>query len=167
MMIPKTNTVRYRGRRKKAEQLVERLPEDAWTLVTPAAESCYGRHPWEWACLELCADRQKGMGRWLLFRRAPEDPEDLTFYQACAPQRTSVAELISVCQRRWKIEDCFAEAKGEVGLDQYEVRRWEAWHRYVTLCLLAHAFLVIRCLLDSREEEAATKASKKGIPSRI
>lgn len=47
------------------------------------------------------------------------------------------------------------------------MRRWEAWQRYVTLCLLAHAFLVIRCLLDSREEEAATQASKKGIPSRI
>ena len=41
------------------------------------------------------------------------------------------------------MEECFAEAKGEVGLDHYEVRRWDAWHRHVTLCLLAHAFLAV------------------------
>jgi SRSO17 transposase len=51
---------------------------------------------------------------------------------------------------------CFAEAKGEVGLDQYEVRKWNAWHRYVTLCLLAHAFLVITGLA-AREEETDGK----------
>jgi hypothetical protein len=38
--------------------------------------------------------------------------------------------LIGVCRRRWKVEDCFGEAKGEeIGLDQYEVRRWDAWYR--------------------------------------
>jgi SRSO17 transposase len=72
---------------------------------------------------------------------------------------TSVSELIGVCQkRRWRVEECFAEAKkGEVGLDQYEVRKWDAWHRYVTLCLLAHAFLVITRLLAAHEEETDAK----------
>lgn len=55
------------------------------------------------------------------------------------------------------MEDCFAEAKGEVGLEHYEVRGWDAWHRYeVTLGLLAHAFLVVTCLA-ARDEEAASK----------
>jgi SRSO17 transposase len=37
----------------------------------------------------------------------------------------------------------FAQAKGEVGMDHYAVRTWEAWHRFITLCLLAHCLLVI------------------------
>jgi hypothetical protein len=166
VMVPKTNAVRYRGRRKKIERLVERLPEGAWALVAPAGESPGGRRPWEWTCLELRGDPQKGMGRWLLARRSSEDPEDVAFYQAYGPEGTSPAEFVEVCQKRWKVEDCFAEVKAEVGLEHYEVRRWDAWHRYVTLCLLAHAFLVVTCL-TAREEEATTKAGKKGISSRI
>jgi SRSO17 transposase len=138
VMVPKTNAVRYQGRRKKKiEQLVKRLPEDAWALVTPTGESSHGRRPWEWACLELCADPEKEMQRWLLVRRgSSEDPEDLTFYQTYGPpQAASTAELIGVCQKRWKIEDCFGEAtKAEVGLEQYEVRRWEAWGTATSRC---------------------------------
>jgi SRSO17 transposase len=53
---------------------------------------------------------------------------------------------------RWQIEECFAQAKGEVGLDQYEVRTWDAWHRFVTLCLLAHACLVVMRRAANRHE---------------
>ncbi len=42
---------------------------------------------------------------------------------------------------RWAIEACFEDAKGAVGLDQYEVRKWSAWYRHITLALLAHAYL--------------------------
>ena len=48
-----------------------------------------------------------------------------------------------VADVRWQIEEGFAQLKGELGLDQYEVRRWEGWHRCMTLCLLAHAYLVM------------------------
>ena len=40
---------------------------------------------------------------------------------------------------RWAIEECFEEAKGPVGLDQYEVRQWAGWYRHITLAMLAHA----------------------------
>jgi SRSO17 transposase len=43
----------------------------------------------------------------------------------------------------WQIEERFEQAKGEVGLDHYEVRRYDTWHRHVTLTLLAHAFLAV------------------------
>jgi SRSO17 transposase len=52
-----------------------------------------------------------------------------------------VGELVRVAGRRWTIEAGVEQAKGEVGLDQYEVRRYDAWHRHVTLALLAHAYL--------------------------
>ncbi len=120
---------------------VERLPEDAFSEVSPDRDDGGSRRPWEWACLELAPDPQKGMQRWLLVRRSTDDPEDRGFYQAYGPEGTPIEELVGVCQDRWAIEQCFAEAKGEVGMDHYEVRSWEAWHRHVTLCLLAHAFL--------------------------
>ena len=43
----------------------------------------------------------------------------------------------------WWIEEGYEQAKGEVGLDQYEVRGFGAWYRYVTLALLAYAALVV------------------------
>jgi SRSO17 transposase len=142
VMVPKTNAVPLGGRKKKIEQHVQRLPEDAFSEVRPARDSG-GRRPWEWACLDLAADPERGMRRWLLVRRSTDDLEDRGFYQAYGPEGTQVEELVGVCQDRWAVEECFAEVKGEVGMDHYEVRRWDAWHRHVTLCLLAHAFLAV------------------------
>jgi SRSO17 transposase len=155
VMVPKTNAVPLGGRKKKIERYVERLPEDAFSEVRPAAQDASGRRPWEWACVELASDPKRGMRRWLLVRRSTDDPEDVGFYQAYGPPETTVERLVGVCQERWAVEECFAEAKGEVGLDHYEVRKWEAWHRHVTLCLLAHAFLAVTRRLA--EEEGSLK----------
>jgi hypothetical protein len=94
------------------------------------------------ACVEPVPDPERGMRRWLPVRRSTDDPEDLGFYQAYGPEESTVEELVGVvgvCQERWEVEVCFAQAKGEVGLevglDHYEVRRWEAWQRHITLCL--------------------------------
>ncbi len=167
VMVPKTNAVPLGGRKKKIEQHVERLPEDAFSEVRSARDGGGGgRRPWEWACLDLAADPEKGMRRWLLVRRSTDDPEERGFYQAYGPEETTLEELVGVCQDRWAIEECFAEAKGEVGMDHYEVRRWDAWHRHVTLCLLAHAFLVV-VRLAVREEEDAGRGPKRGISTPI
>jgi SRSO17 transposase len=132
------------------------LGEEAFSEIRPARDGSGGRRPWEWACVELAPDREKRMRRWLLVRRSTEDPQDLGFYQAYGPEGTTAEELVRVCQERWAVEECFAEAKGEVGLDHYEVRKWDSWHRHVTLCLLAHAFLtVVRSCAE--QEEGAVK----------
>jgi hypothetical protein len=127
-MIPKTNAVWYQGSRELAEQLGARLCADA------------SSDPW--MCLELSEACAAGTGRWLLVRCDAEDPDEHRYFLAYGPDETAVEELIRVCRSRWQIEECLAEAKGEVGLDQYEVRTWAAWHRHATLCLLAHAYLV-------------------------
>lgn len=59
--------------------------------------------------------------------------------------------------QRWAIEDGFGQAKGEVGLDEYEVCGWQAWHRQMTLCLLAQAALAILCLLACQAEHAGRR----------
>jgi len=54
----------------------------------------------------------------------------------------------------WRIEERFQCAKGEVGLDHYEVRRWPGWYRHITLALLAHAFLVVAAVTDQARDPA-------------
>ena len=115
-------------------------------LGTPSADQQV------WACLPLSEACAAGMRRWLLIRRSGDAGEDLAYFLAYGAEDTSAAELLRVCGVRWQIEECFAQAKGEVGLDQYEVRRWDAWHRFVTLCLLAHAGLVVMRLAANQHE---------------
>ena len=96
----------------------------------------------------------------MLARRDAGDPNERTYFLAYGPEATREDEPIRVCTARWQIEEGFAQAKGEVGLDHYEVRRWEAWHRHATLCLLAHAYLVA-VRRAARQEEGG----KRGAPT--
>jgi SRSO17 transposase len=65
---------------------------------------------------------------------------------------------VRIAGRRWSVEEGFAQAKGEVGLDHYEVRRWTAWYRHVTLCLLVQAYLtVVRVQAQERQSRATQK----------
>ncbi len=76
-----------------------------------------------------------------MLRRSIAQPDELAFYLTHAADGTALADLVQVAGTRWTIEACFEAAKGEVGLDQYEVRSWAGWHRHVTLAMLAHAYL--------------------------
>ncbi len=143
VMIPKTNAIEYRGRRVRVEQLAARLSES---------------EPCPWLCLALSEECTEGMGRWLLIRRNADEPDKNAYWLAYGPAETNEEELVRVCDTRWQIEECFAQAKGEVGMDQYEVRTWTAWHRFVTLCLVAHAYLsVVRHA--ARQEETEEKGA--------
>lgn len=155
LMVPKTHAVWYRGRRQTAAKLGRRLTEDAWTQ-SPSGAGPYNVQRQEWACLPLSEACRAGMRRWLLVRRSVDEADELAYYVACGPEATPTAELMRLCGERWQIEECFAQAKGEVGLDQYEVRTWAAWYRFVTLCLLAHAYLVVM-RHAARLEEAVQK----------
>jgi hypothetical protein len=79
----------------------------------------------------------------LLVRRSPAKPGELAYYLTHAPEGTTLAGLVRVAGTRWTIEGCFEAAKGEVGLDEYEVRSWTGWHRHTTLAMLAHAYLAV------------------------
>ena len=85
--------------------------------------------------------REPGKGHWLLARRSVAKPGELAYYVCFGPAGTSLEELVRVAGTCWATEECFEEAKGEVGLDQYEVRRWDGWYRHITLAMLAHAYL--------------------------
>jgi SRSO17 transposase len=154
VMVPKTNAIHYCGGRERVEQLGARLAEDAWMSIA-AGVGAQGERIHDWACLPLSERSASGMRHWLLVRRDPDDPDANRYWLAYGPAETTITELVRVCDVRWQIEECFAQAKGEVGMDHYEVRTWEAWHRFITLCLLAHALLVVlrtRALADQAHE---------------
>ncbi len=65
----------------------------------------------------------------------------MTFHLTQPPEAATLAALVRVAGSRWSIESLFEQAKGEVGLDQYEVRSWVGWHRHATFSMLALAYL--------------------------
>lgn len=99
-----------------------------------------------------------GGRRRLLVWRWVVDPDELAFSVAIRPQGPFVAELVRVCGLRWQVEEGFAQTKGEVGLDQDEVRTGLAWHRFVTLGRLLHSHLDVTRLAASRAEAMADQS---------
>jgi SRSO17 transposase len=98
---------------------------------------------------------------WVLLRRplpmpGQRTPPEVKYYLSNAPADTPLAELIRICGMRWPIECCFEEGKGELGMDQYELRFWRGWHHHMTLVILAHHFLVrLRQRLMARASASA------------
>jgi SRSO17 transposase len=120
------------------------IPPEGWPRLS-AGEGAKGPRLYDWACLPDRGGAPAGWDKGLLVRRKLDEPDELAFYLTLAPSGTDLATLVRVAGTRWTIEGCFEAAKGEVGLDEYEVRSWTGWHRHVTLAMLAHAYLgVIR-----------------------
>jgi SRSO17 transposase len=162
LAVPGTQGVYHEGRQRRARTVAKRLAEEAWFRAS-AGRGSKGERLYEWACVPLPDPEESEMGRWLLLRRNIDDPSEYAYYLAYGPKQTPVQELIRVVGRRWQIEDCFEAAKGEVGLDEYEVRKWDGWHRHTTLSLLAHAYLAVVRSVAEHEEGVG----KRGISNRI
>ena len=79
----------------------------------------------------------------MLVRRSRSDPTDLAYSVVYAPAGTARRTRVRVGGERWRSEQSFELAKGEVGLDHYEVRRWDGWYRHMTLAMFALADLAV------------------------
>ncbi len=162
MAVTGTHGVHREGRQRQARAVARGLPEGAWIRASAGAGS-KGERLYDWACLALSdAGAEDEAGRWLLVRRNTDEPSKLAYYLAYGPRATNVGELVRVAGSRWVIEGCFEQAKGEVGLDEYEVRKWDGWHRHVTLSLLAHAYLAALRSAAEREEDDAKRGTSSG-----
>jgi len=118
------------------------LPTDRWQRLS-AGDGAKGPRWYDWYRLPLVPPLQVGFERWCLVRRSLSDPDELHAYVTFAPAGTPLADLVRVAGSRWTIEVAFQAAKGEVGLDQYEVRSWTGWQRHMTLALFAQAVLTV------------------------
>ena len=126
----------------RVEDRAAELPPTAWQRLS-AGDGAKGPRRYDWAYLPYGSGAAPGWEKGLLIRRSLAEPGKLAFYLTHAADGTALAELVQIAGTRWTIEACFEAAKGEVGLDQYEVRSWTGWHRHVTLAMLAHAYLAV------------------------
>jgi SRSO17 transposase len=144
---------------QKVSTVAAQFPAEAWQRLS-AGSGSKGPRWYEWAAVETNS-MIEGWARWLLVRRSVEEGQEQAYYRIFAPVGTSLAEMVAVAGKRWAVEECFATAKGEVGLDQYEVRNWTGWHRHVTLALLAHAYLTL-----VRAQAIGATPKKRNLPAK-
>ena len=120
----------------------ERIPADDWHRLS-AGEGTKGPRLYDWVHVASGGDAAPGFRRGLPVRRSSADPGQLTFYLTHAPEGVALAELVRVAGARRAIESPFEQAKGEVGLDRYEVRSWVGWRRHITLSMFALTYLAV------------------------
>jgi SRSO17 transposase len=145
-------------RQERVAAMVTSIPAEQWQRLS-AGDGAKGPRLYDWARVAL--ERLTWLGEdaprwehWLLVRRNIAQPEELAYYVVFCPVGTALQELVQVAGTRWTIEESFAITKDEVGLDEYEVRRWAGWYRHITLALLAQAYLAVtRYYAQQRERE--------------
>ena len=155
-----SNTYAWRGEAHvTAGEVLEEVKRPEWTRMSAGA-GAKGPRLYEWARVQLNSPA-RGQARWFLFRRSLTEETEVAHYLVHAPATTSLEALVEAAGKRWPIEECFESAKGEIGLDDYEVRKWRGWYRHMTLCMVAHAFLAA-----ARAEANALEEEKQG-PKRL
>ncbi|WP_430541581.1 IS701 family transposase [Streptomyces malaysiensis] len=134
----------------RADTVAGRLPATAWQRHS-AGNGAKGPRHYDWAWIHLGTDSHHH----LLIRRNHITGE-LAFYLCWSPTEVPLAELVRVAGVRWSVEECFQAAKGQVGLDHYQVRHWTSWHRHITLAMLALAFLTALAADAAPDRTAST-----------
>jgi SRSO17 transposase len=135
------------------EDLIAGVRAGAWQRHS-CGDGAHGPRRYDWARVPIrrsFAHRRRG---WVLARRSIGKPEEVAYYVCFGPRHTRTRELVRAAGARWAVEESFQTAKNEVGLDQYQVRRYDAWYAHITLALAAAAFLVA-----TRATEAAKGAT--------
>jgi SRSO17 transposase len=152
----------YGNTGSRADSVTADAPAQAWKRIS-AGQGAKGPRLYDWAMATLPPHPDDELGgqdtfqRWLLVRRSIPHSEgghhgegeiegeaaELAYYLCYGPAGTTIAQLLRVAGARWAIEECFQAAKNEVGLDHYQVRRYDGWHRHITLAMLAHAYLAV------------------------
>ncbi len=166
---PKTAVPEWSGRGRKPtnEQLVADepaprtvtdivadLPADVWSRQI-VKEGSKGPIEADFARLRVVAVRDglPGPDVWLVLRRDRSTGE-LKAYLSNAHALTSFSTFVWLSGMRWPVETCFEDGKQELGLGDYQTRTWTGWHHHMTLCILAHFFLV-RLQLRLKEQAPA------------
>jgi SRSO17 transposase len=130
----------------RADAIAATLPAEAWQVLS-AGDGSKGPREYRWAWADLARIGWPGWRHALLVRerlvRNERGEYERAYFVVFAPEAVTLAEMVRVAGTRWVIEQGFEAAKQEVGLDEYEVRQYDGWYRYVTLALLAHAFLAV------------------------
>jgi SRSO17 transposase len=144
----------------RADQAAARLHRRCWNRLS-AGKGAKGDRDYDWAWVRITPPADEATGHhWLLVRRRISNGE-LAFYRCWSPTPVTLATLVRVAGIRWCVEECFQAGKGEVGLDQHQVRKWTSWYRHTTLVMLAHALLAV---IAAQERQHRPHADDELIP---
>lgn len=123
----------------RADALAAKLPKRAWQKLS-AGRGAKGHRFYDWAVIDL-ANPRPGHHQTLIRRNRTTG--ELAYYRCFSPRPVPLTELVRVAGSRWRAEETFQSEKGLAGLDEHQVRRYPSWTRWVTLAMLAHAFLAV------------------------
>jgi SRSO17 transposase len=110
------------GGEARADELIAGLPARAWRRLSAGA-GAHGPRVYDWARVPIRIAWRPGWGHWLLARRSLTDPTDIAFYVCYGPRRSGLHHLAWIAGARWRIEECFQQAKNDAGLDHYQSAR--------------------------------------------
>jgi SRSO17 transposase len=129
--------------RLRVDALPTLIPVHAWQQKHSAGAGAHGPRLYSWAWFRLLAEDDTDPGVHHLLIRRNDATGEHAYLRCYSPHPVPLRTLVAVAGQRWRIEESFQAAKGLVGLDQHQVRRWKSWHRWTTLSMLAHAFLAV------------------------
>jgi SRSO17 transposase len=133
--------------RIRADELAALAPQRGWQRLSAGAGR-KGQRLYDWLLLDPGTHTHQ-----LLVRRSISKPTELAYYIVHTPTPVPLAELVRVAGSRWAVEETFQFTKNETGLDHYQVRKYHAWYRHITLSMLAAAFLTITAHTERLQEE--------------
>ena len=123
--------------RVRADELAALAPKRGWQRLS-AGQGSKGQRLYDWLLIDPGNDAHQ-----LLVRRSINKPDELAYYIVHSNTAVPLVELVRIAGSRWAVEETFQFTKNETGLDHYQVRKYHAWYRYITLSMLAAAFLAV------------------------
>lgn len=141
----------------QVREVLNNILAEEWKTIS-AGNGTKGQRIYKWCRRKVNSDAPDGWSRWVVFRKNVKDENEIAFYIVFARDDTDLNAIAKAIGSRWTIEECFEMAKGEVGLDQYEIRSWIGWYRHITISMLALSFLTkLREQLNQNEIEENKK----------
>ena len=131
----------------RVDALPALIPAHAWQKHS-AGVGAHGPRLYSWAWFRLSPEDDSDTGIHHLLIRRNDATGELAYLHCYSPRPVPLRTLVAVAGQRWRIEESFQAAKGLVGLDQHQVRRWNSWYRWTTLAMLAHAFLAVATAIE-------------------
>jgi SRSO17 transposase len=127
---------------RQVRHLAPMLPARSWETIK-LREGAKGPVAFEFARLRVWSVRHRHAGPplWLLIRRSLERVPEVKYYLSNAEPDTPLRAMAQVTGIRWRVEEFFEDAKGQLGMAHYEARSWTSWHHHMSLVALAHLYV--------------------------
>jgi SRSO17 transposase len=167
--------VGVRGEALRPDDLLAATANRDWERRS-CGDGTKGARSYDWAAHAVSVKHQSatdGFAHTLLIRRSkrpkttkqyPEGRYDIAYFLVHAPTNTPIPQMISAAGLRWHIEDDNKTGKDLVGMDQYQVRNWTPWHRHITICMLAQAFLAVTRANLGKDQHRGSGAAPRPRP---